>query len=642
MVMNQRQEQVEKIIDIALNIVNANKNLTVSQWAEEHRILTKKVSSVTGSFKYDNAPYTREIADRFSIEDPTRHIVVMKSVQAYFTTSVLESAIGYSIDYDPSPMMYVSADLKLLRDFKEVRINSLIDTSGLRDKIVTDTLNKQSRKQADTAEMLYFLGGFLRFCGSNNPKALRSFSIEKLFLDEVDGMPLVLKPDGNPVDLAVSRTDNYVDTRKIGYGSTPGLAHLSKIFKLFKDGDQREYFIPCPFCGCYQYLEFYNHDGGLYPDSKGIIKDGILYKPYGIIFDVNACKEGDYRSVAYKCKHCGELIPEYYKHEMELKGFWKPLAKSKFPNYVSYHITGLLSPKFKWENIAAIFLKAGNDPAQLQVFYNNYLGLPFEDTTSGVDITTVHKFKDENLPANTLPEEALFIVVVVDVQDDRLEVDIKAYGERFRSWGLDHRNLYGNTSDIYDQCWKELSYIPFESWNGLNATLGLIDSGDGEKTDIVYQFCTEFVKDFFYPLKGFTASVKTKEKYKIVKLQNYDTHLVEIYVDLYKNQLARWFNQEWRTNEDYPDGWMTFANSFTDNYFKQLTNEHKVKKVTKGGLTTVEWVKKGRNEAWDLNVYALCAAEIVIAQVSMCVLGKTVSDPRAAFEYYKRLRNKCA
>lgn len=124
MVKNQKQEQVEKIIDIALNIVNANKNLTVSQWAEEHRILTKKVSSVTGSFKYDNAPYTREIADRFSIEDPTRHIVVMKSVQAYFTTSVLESAIGYSIDYDPSPMMYVSADLKLLRDFKEVRINS--------------------------------------------------------------------------------------------------------------------------------------------------------------------------------------------------------------------------------------------------------------------------------------------------------------------------------------------------------------------------------------------------------------------------------------------------------------------------------------------------------------------------------------
>lgn len=65
MVKNQKQEQVEKIIDIALNIVNANKNLTVSQWAEEHRILTKKVSSVTGSFKYDNAPYTREIADRF-------------------------------------------------------------------------------------------------------------------------------------------------------------------------------------------------------------------------------------------------------------------------------------------------------------------------------------------------------------------------------------------------------------------------------------------------------------------------------------------------------------------------------------------------------------------------------------------------
>lgn len=639
MQLKSRIQQIKQIINAALQISNSDFNLSVSQWAEKCRILTKKVSSVTGTFKYDIAPYTREIADCLSDDSPIREAAVMKSVQAYFTTSVLESAIGYSIDGHQSPMMYVSADLKLLKKFKDVRINDMIDNSGLRHKIVIDSPNKQSQKQADTAEMLFFVGGFLIFCGSNNARALRSFSVEKLFLDEVDGYPHELKPDGCPVKLAVSRTNNYVDTRKIVYGSTPTLAHSSKIFELFNKGDKREYNVPCPFCGCYQYFEFYNRDGGLYPDEKGIIKDEILYKPYGLVFDSEACKNGDYSSVAYKCKHCGNLIPEYYKAEMMKKGYWHPTAKSKLPNYVSYHITGLLSPKYKWSNIVADFLDAGTDPAKLKVFYNNDLGLPFEDTSTSVDIRTVYKYKDETLPANTLPDAAYFIVVVVDVQDDRLEVEIKAWGDRFRNWGLDHRVIYGNTSRIDDECWKELSYIQYESWNGLNATLGLIDSGDGDKTEVVYQFCAEVCKDFFYPLKGFKPTVKTKDKYKIVKLNNYDTHLIEIYVDFYKNQLANWFNQEWRENEDYPDGWITYANSYTDKYFKQLTNEKKVKKKTKSGLTITEWVKTGPNEAWDLNIYSLCAAEIVIYQVSVSVLKKSVSDPRAVFEYYKRLNS---
>ena len=67
--------------------------------------------------------------------------------------------------------------------------------------------------------------------------------------------------------------------------------------------------------------------------------------------------------------------------------------------------------------------------------------------------------------------------------------------------------------------------------------------------------------------------------------------------------------------------------------------EKYVKKKTKSGITITEWVKTGPNEAWDLNIYSLCAAEIVIYQVSVSVLKKSVSDPRAVFEYYKRLNS---
>lgn len=639
MVMNSKLEQVDSIFKFAFDIVKDDSCLSVTKWAETHRILTKKVSAMDGLFRYSNTPFTREIAEKLSPDDPTREIAAMKAAQAGFTSGVIENSIGFSIDNNPCPMMYVSGDLKLLTKFKDVRINNLIDYSGLRKKIVSESFNQKSKKQGDTAEKIDFVGGFLVFVGSHNATALRSFSIQNLYLDELDSYPKELGEDGDPVELAVTRTSFFSDVRKIVYGSTPLLAHNSRIYEQYKKGDQRKWQVPCPFCGCFQELEFYSYDGGLYPDDKGVIKDGILQKPYGIVFDVAECKDGNFSSVRYKCKHCGELIPEYYKTEMNSKGFWQPTATSKKPHFVSYHISGLFLPKVPWENIVFNFLDAGTDPVKLRVFYNNYLGLPFEESSSSVDISTVYKLKDENLPSNTLPEDALFVTVTVDVQDDRLEMDIKAWGERFRSWCLDHRVIYGNTSDINDACWRELSFIPYETWNGLNATLGLIDSGDGEKTYVVYQFCAQMCPGFFYPLKGFKASVKTNNKYKIVKLQDYDTHLVEIYVDLYKNQIANWFNQEWRPNEPYPDGWMTFANSFTDDYFKQLTNERKVKKTTKGGLTVTEWVKKGANEAWDLNIYNLCAAEIVIYQVSVSVLNRPVSDPRAVFEYYKRLKS---
>jgi phage terminase large subunit GpA-like protein len=160
----------------------------------------------------------------------------------------------------------------------------------------------------------------------------------------------------------------------------------------------------------------------------------------------------------------------------------------------------------------------------------------------------------------------------------------------------------------------------------------LIDSGDGEKTDLVYNLCSCYGEGQIFPLKGFNASVKTSQKFKILPLENYNSALVEAYVDQYKNQLSRWLNQEWRENEDYPDGWITFANEYSDEYLRQLTTEKKVKKTTAGGLITVQWVQHGRNESFDLNVYNLCAAEIFVQTYSKNFLQLDYTDAKAVFE----------
>jgi phage terminase large subunit GpA-like protein len=226
------------------------------------------------------------------------------------------------------------------------------------------------------------------------------------------------------------------------------------------------------------------------------------------------------------------------------------------------------------------------------------------------------------------------MVGACDMQDDRLEVEIKAYGDRFRSWGIDHRVIYGNTSDQNDNCWEELRKIKDETWNGFAVNLMAVDSGDGEKTDLVYRFCAEDDEDVFIPIKGINNYNNQRRKYDYKQIEGYPDGfcLLEIYVNQYKNQLSRIMNGEWRKDEEYPDGYITFANGYSEEYFRQLTTEKKVKEKQANGTIAYKWIEHGRNEAFDLNVYCLCCAEKIISDL---MIMWRVQTAREVFEILK-------
>lgn len=640
--MSNKAKQIDKIFSMVEALIPNNLLMTVSEWAENNRYLDSKASGRSGLFEFDNAPFCKEIADRFSQNDPTQEIAIMKGVQLGLTTSVIENVIGYSIDLDPCPMMFVFPNKDQAEEYKKIKIDGLIDNSELRGKITAETDNRNTRRTGDTASLLEFKGGFLKFVSANNPKELRSTHIKKALLDELDGYPDELKNEGDPVQIVTSRTDAYSELgRKICYNSTPALKHNSRIYAYYLKGDQRKFFVPCPHCGKMQELVFYNSDGGLYPDEKAIVKDKGKTKPFGIMFNADECREGNYDSVRYRCKYCGEEFQDHYKKSIEKKGEWRPTASSKVPFYVSYHISALYSLTRPWWRIVQRFLEAGKDPRKLQVFYNLDLGLPFEERTGGVEYQQVHRLRVETQEPNVVPKEALFMTCAADVQRNRIEADIHAWGDRFRCWGIDHRVFYGNTQDIYDPCWQQFRAIKDEVFtDGRKVDMQGVDSGDGETQSAVYDFCEVFGKGEILPLKGLRVTERTKEKFKVTDLKNYEyLSLFEIYVDLYKNTLARYFSQEERFDEtDYPDGWHTFANSYSDEYFRQLTTEQRIKTTTPAGIVKIQWVQHGRNEAFDLNVYNLALADLYIQNFSIYLLGLESSNPREVFQYLKALR----
>lgn len=636
-----KKEQITKIFNNVSRFIPTDILIACPDWAEKNRIMSQKISRKTGPFSFENAPYCREICDCFSKNNPVREVAIMKGVQLGLTTSVIENAIGYMIDNDPAPSMFVFPTDADCKDYKENKINDLIDKSGLRKKIFAETENRNTRRTGDTAQKLDFANGFLKFVSARKGNALRSSHIKYLFMDELDGYPDEIRGEGSPIEIAVKRTDSYSEVRKICYNSTPILTHKSKINEFYEKGDKRKFFVPCPHCGQKQELEFYVPDGGEYPDEKAIVKNKIKYKPYGLMFNAAECREGDYKSVVYRCKHCGKEFDNDFKKTILQAGEWIPTSSSKIPHFRSYHISALYSLTKPWWRIVYDFLTAGKDPKKLQTFFNLDLGKPFEDRTGGVEYQTVHRLKDDTMRNNFVPKEAFFLTAAADIQRDRIECEIKAWGDRYRCWGIDHRIFPGNTSDLYDPCWQELAKVKDEVFNdNRQIEIMLVDSGDGETRDVVYSFCDLFGDGIILPLKGFVSTLRTREKYRIVDIKEVEgLSLVEIYVDLYKNLLARYLSQEDNHEGNiYPDGWFSFAQDYSDSYFRQLTTERKVKVTTPGGLTSVRWVQHGRNEAFDLNVYNLAACDLIIYQYSLAYLEYESANPRAVFEYIKNER----
>ena len=55
--------------------------LTVSQWADQHRVLSTRGSSEPGPWRTSRTPYLKEVMEALSAVHPARRVVFMKGAQ---------------------------------------------------------------------------------------------------------------------------------------------------------------------------------------------------------------------------------------------------------------------------------------------------------------------------------------------------------------------------------------------------------------------------------------------------------------------------------------------------------------------------------------------------------------------------------
>jgi phage terminase large subunit GpA-like protein len=125
----------------------------------------------------------------------------------------------------PGPMMLVQPTVDMAKRLSKQRLAPMIEESPvLRERIA----ESRSRDSGNTTFTKEFPGGFMLITGANSAVGLRSMPVRFLFLDEIDGFPVDLDGEGDPVNLAERRTTTFA-RRKIFMCSTPTVKDTSRI-----------------------------------------------------------------------------------------------------------------------------------------------------------------------------------------------------------------------------------------------------------------------------------------------------------------------------------------------------------------------------------------------------------------------------
>lgn len=568
--------------------------LTISQWADECLQLSAEDSAEPGRFSTARAPYQRGILDALS--EPGIHTVVVMSSAQIGKTVLLKAIIGYHVDQDPAPILMLQPTEAMAEAFSKDRLAPMIrDTPVLRDKIA----DPRARDSGNTILHKRFTGGHLTLVGANSAAGLASRPIRVVLCDEVDRYPASAGAEGDPVNLAIKRAATFWN-RRIVLTSTPSIKGVSRIERAFNFSDQRRYHVPCPHCQAFNPWRW----ADLHFDPVNPAVNPVM-----------------------ACPSCGGVIEERHKPRLLGTGEWRP-DHPTVRGVAGFHLNELYSPWRKWSEVIADFLAAKGNPETLKVWVNTSLGEPWEEETEKQDADSLLS-RRENYDATALPDGILYLTAGVDVQSDRLEVEVVGWRQDGQdvppeSWGVAYRVIPGDPAKV--EVWDSLDTVLQSTWTTqagrrLRVMAVGVDSG-GHHTAQVYAYCAARKGQHFYACKGIDGPrpIWSGKKSRSPK---YKAELWLVGSDTGKDA---WYSRL-KIAEPGP-GYCHFPLSYDRHYFAMLTAEQVRTKYRKGRALREWFLPSGRrNEALDIRVLALAA--LLARPVDWRALGNTPIRPAA-------------
>ena len=569
--------------------------LSVSEWSEKHRMLAARASAEPGRYRIARTPYMRAIMDALSPADPCRRVVFMKAAQVGATEGA-NNFIGFVIHQAPGPMLAVQPTVELAKRNSRQRIDPLIEESAALRGLVRPA---RSRDSGNTMLSKEFAGGILIMTGANSAVGLRSIPARYILLDEVDAYPASADEEGDPVTLAEARSLTFAHRRKVLLISTPTVKGFSRIEREYEASDQRRYFVPCPHCGHAQVL----------------------------VFERLRWDKGKPETAAYHCASCETPIAEHHKTATLAAGEWRATGTAADPSTIGFHLSALYSPVgwLSWEAIARAWVAAQGSDEAIRAFRNTILGETWVESGEAPDWQRLYD-RRERWPAGTVPAGGLFLTAGADIQKDRIEVDVWAWGRGLESWLIDHIVIEGGPEST--EPWAALDRLLSQVWPHEGGTvLGLaklaIDTG--YEPTAVYGWARRAGVAQVAPVKGADGFNRSSPVSGPTYVDASDggkrlrrgARLWTVAVSTFKAETYRFLRLERPTEEEraegkpYPPGSVHLPHWVEDEWLKQFVAEQLVTVRTRRGFARLEWQKlRERNEALDCRVYARAAAWI--------------------------------
>jgi phage terminase large subunit GpA-like protein len=595
--------------------------MRLSEWAAQYFYLSKESSYTEG--RWQAYPYQRFILDAFGNDD-IESVAVRKSARTGYTKMLMAATAFFTVYRRRNQAIWQPTDSDA-QEFVETEYNPMLrDVQPIRD-VFPHLEKKHAHNKNDFKK---FAGCVTYIKGGSTARNYRRISVDVAILDEVDGFDKDIDQEGSPRKLSKKRTEGATFPKQI-VGSTPKLKYLSEIDAAVDEAEAvYTYRVPCPHCGARQTLEF----GG---------KD----KAHGLKWHGN-----DPETAAYACVACAVLFTQAEYLGVWHSGLWEDGRGNRYdeatgtfrnsegdpirpPKHIAVdRLWAIYSPQTTWAKIVKEFLDAAakakhGDKSDLKTFINTTLGESYEEDAEKTDASQL-KQRAEDFPLQVVPRGGLILKAGVDVQKDRFEVVVWAFGRGEEMWTVDYRVIEANPA--IESEWEKLDpallrTYPHVSGARLAVEHAALDTG-GHWTHEAYNYVRDrrqasgWTRQYpgqipprLYATKGSsTAGQKIHGKSSLVDVNQRGKvikHGLRLYLIGTESAKDLIFNRL-QIAEPGP-GCMHLSKHLPDAFFEHLTNEVRVTKHTPKGQLSV-WVLRrsgARNECLDCTVMAVFCAD---------------------------------
>lgn len=626
---------LEEILADTCEGVRPPERLSVSEAAEKYRYLNNPGSYV-GPWDNRVAPYLTEVMDTLT---STAHTGLIFAGPARCGKSdIFMNWLSHTIKCDPADMMVVHMTQSTARDWSTTDLRKLFRHS----KIIGERVSKAN------AHDISFVNGMKLLVKWPTITELSGKTIPRIWLMDMDRMPLDIDKEGSPYQLAKKRTQTFrrfgmtVAESSPGFSienpqwkaSTPHEAPPTQgVLSLYNRGDRRRWYWKCRGCG-----EAYEPDFSLlrWPDSEDFMESA--------------------EQAYIGCPHCGTVVQHDEtsegpgKHGHNLDGLWlrenqkwDPSRQEIVGNGIrselaSFWLKGVAAMFTDWKTLVYNYLQAYSEfdstgsEESLKTTVNVDQGLPYLPIALETDrLPEELKARSRDYGVREVPEGVRFLGATIDVQRSRFVVQVHGYGVGGDIWILDRFDIRKSKREdddgdrftvnpsgyiedwylIYEEVMQKTYPLADGSGRHMQIKGTVCDSGGREGvTKNAYDFyrwlrdnpdCVEDAHRRFLLVKGAASKNAPRVQVSYPDSERKDRHAGargEIPVLFINGNQVKDQANAMLDREDPGGGTVHFPDWLEDWFYAELTAE---RRTAKGW----ENPRGARNESWDLLVYSI-------------------------------------